>query len=250
VQHGAPSEDASIAFSPVSGDIYYAFDFTVVNPGSPITGGDYEYFALFKDDNFAFGARIDVVEANTPGNDFTVGISTSNSTADATWASDLSFDTVYRATVRYNQDTNIAQLWINANNSADTSILGTDEADPGIGITQFALRQSDSSLNEGVLIDNLVISQTFNETLSTNTNSFNLDQVSIYPNPTNSGFVTITTALDDTINVEVFDMLGKQVKKTVIQPNTNLDVSQLRSGIYIVRLEQNNATTTKKLVIR
>jgi fructose 1,6-bisphosphatase len=95
-----------------------------------------------------------------------------------------------------------------------------------------------------------VISQTFNETLSTNTNSFNLDQVSIYPNPTNSGFVTITTALDDTINVEVFDMLGKQVKKTVIQPNTNLDVSQLRSGIYIVRLEQNNATTTKKLVIR
>ncbi|WP_370390602.1 lamin tail domain-containing protein [uncultured Winogradskyella sp.] len=73
---------------------------------------------------------------------------------------------------------------------------------------------------------------------------------SLSPNPTNSGFVTITTALDDTINVEVFDMLGKQVKKAVIQPNTNLDVSQLRSGIYIVRLEQNNATTTKKLVIR
>lgn len=73
---------------------------------------------------------------------------------------------------------------------------------------------------------------------------------SLSPNPTNSGFVTITTALDDTINVEVFDMSGKQVKKAVIQPDTNLDVSNLRSGIYIVRLEQNNATTTKKLVIK
>ncbi|GAB4158756.1 MAG: hypothetical protein Tsb0033_12300 [Winogradskyella sp.] len=249
VQHGTPSEDASIAFSPVSGDIYYAFDFTVVNPGSPITGGDYEYFALFKDDNFAFGARIDVVEANTPGNDFTVGISTSNSTADATWASDLSFDTVYRATVRYNQDTNIAELWINANNSTDTSILGTDEADPGIGITQFALRQSDSSLNEGILIDNLVISQTFNETLSTNTNSFNLDQVSIYPNPTNTGRVTISSSNNDAMNVQVFDVLGKQVKNETLTNNT-LNVSDLNTGVYILKITQNNATTTKKLVIR
>lgn len=248
VQHGTPSEDASIAFIPVSGDIYYAFDFTVVNPGSPITGGDYEYFALLKDDNFAFGGRIDVVEANTPGNDFTVGISSSNSTADSVWATDLSFDTVYRATVRYNQDTNIAELWINANTSTDTSILGTDEADPGIGITQFALRQSDSSLNEGVLVDNLVISQTFNETLSVD-NSINLDQVSIYPNPTNTGSVTITSPNTDAMNVQVFDILGKQVKNETLTNNT-LNVSNLKSGVYILKITQNNATTTKKLVIK
>lgn len=248
VQHGAPSEDASIAFSPVSGDIYYAFDFTVVNPGSPITGGDYEYFALLKDDNFAFGARIDIVEANTPGNDFTVGISSSNSTADAVWATDFSFDTVYRATVRYNQDTNIAELWINANSSSDTSILGTDEADPGIAITQFALRQSDSSLNEGVLIDNLVISQTFNETLSVD-NSINLDQVSIYPNPTNTGKVTISSPNNEAITVQVFDVLGKQVKNEMLTNNT-LNVSDLNTGLYILKITQNNASTTKKLVIR
>ena len=69
-------------------------------------------------------------------------------------------------TVKYDQNQNIAQLWVNASSEADASILGDDEVDPGTSITQFGLRQSDSSQNEGILIDNLSISQTFNETLS------------------------------------------------------------------------------------
>ncbi|WP_299127468.1 T9SS type A sorting domain-containing protein [uncultured Winogradskyella sp.] len=247
VQHGTPSEDASIAFDAVAGDIYYAFDFTVVDPGAPIAGEDYEYFALLKDDAFAFAARLDIVEANTSGNDFTVGIASDESTADAIWATDLSFDTTYRATVRYNQDSNIAELWIDASSSSDTSILGEDRDDPGITITQFALRQSDSSLNESVLVDNLVVSSNFNETLSNN--EFNIiTDFKLYPNPTNKGFVTITSSNADNLNVEVFDILGKQVKNQTLS-NGRLDVSSLKTGVYIIKITQNNQTSTKKLVI-
>ncbi len=247
VQHGTPSEDASVAFNSVVGSIYYAFDFTV-NAAEPISGGDYEYFSVLKDDGYNYRGRLDIVNANTEGNDFTVGISTKGSTADTVWASDLSFGNTYRATVKFDQDTNIAQLWIDASSESDTSISGNDETDPGTTITQFGLRQSDSSVNESILVDNLNIAQTFNETLSTNSMSINTD-FSIYPNPSNVGYVNISSTESETIQANVYDILGKQVINAAIASG-RLDVSTLGTGVYIVKLTQGTATTTKKLIVQ
>ena len=248
VQHGVPSEDASVTFNSVTGDLYYAFDFTVNDPGGVITGGDYEYFAMFKDDAFIYKGRIFIVEANS-GGDFTVGISTSTAPADAVWATDLTFGVTYRATLRYSQDTNISQLWIDAATSSDISITGTDDADPGVAITQFALRQSDSSNNEGVLIDNLSIAQTFNETLSTKDFLTEINNLKVYPNPTSLGYVNISSKNNAKMSVRVFDILGKQVLNKTVSNNT-LDVSGLTSGMYIMKVSQDNAHVTKKLVIQ
>ena len=44
-------------------------------------------------------------------------------------------------------------------------------------------------------------------------------------------------------------MLGKQVKNQILTNNT-LDVSDLRAGVYIVNITQNNASITKKLVVK
>jgi len=247
VQHGTPSEDASVAFNSVVGSIYYAFDFTV-NAAEPISGGDYEYFSLLKDDGYNYRGRLDIVNANTEGNDFTVGISTKASTADTVWASDLSFGNTYRATVKFDQDTNIAQLWIDASSESDTSISGNDETDPGTTITQFGLRQSDSSVNESILVDNLNIAQTFNETLSTNSMSISTD-FSIYPNPSNVGYVNISSTESETIQANVYDILGKQVINAAVASG-RLDVSTLNTGVYIVKLTQGSATTTKKLIVQ
>ncbi|WP_452224938.1 lamin tail domain-containing protein [Lacinutrix chionoecetis] len=83
-------------------------------------------------------------------------------------------------------------------------------------------------------------------TLSVET--FNTTSFSIYPNPTNTGFVNITTTSNEAINVTVFDILGKQVLSQTI--NNRLNVSNLNAGVYILKLNQNGATTTKKLVIK
>ncbi|MBT8244830.1 MAG: T9SS type A sorting domain-containing protein [Winogradskyella sp.] len=249
VKHGSPSEDASIAFTPVAGDIYFGIDFTVQDPGSVISGGNYEYFAFFKDNSFGFSGRLSIVEANTPGNDFTVGIATDSSTEDAIWATDFSFGTTYRAVLRYNQSTNISELWIDAASDTDTSILGADLDDANARtISELGLRQSDSSQNEGVLVDNLLIGQTFIQVLSAN-NNFQIREFSIYPNPTNTGEITISSVNTAPITVTVFDMLGKQVKNETIS-NNKLNVSNLKSGIYLTKITQDGATSTKKLVIR
>ena len=71
----------------------------------------------------------------------------------------------------------------------------------------------------------------------------------IYPNPSNTGEVTITSANSADISIAVFDVLGKQFKNETFS-NNKLNVSNLRSGIYILRITQGNAETTKKLVIQ
>ena len=249
VQHGTPSEDVNLPFTTVSGVLYYAFDMTIPALATPIGDGgtDFEYFASFKDSGFGFTAQTDIV-APSSGGDYTVGISSDVNTADATWASDLAYDTTYRVTVKYDQDSNIAQLWVDASLESDTSILGADETDPGDTIASFALRQSDSSENEMILIDNLVISQTFAETLS-NEEFVSADLFKIFPNPTSLGFVNIKGLSNTDVSVAVYDILGKQVKNETLT-NNQLNVSNLNTGVYILKITQNNATITKKLVIR
>ena len=87
---------------------------------------------------------------------------------------------------------------------------------------------------------------TYGNTLSVD--SFTVSNFSLYPNPTNTGFVNITTTSSEKVNVNVFDILGKKVISQTLNNNT-LNVSDLNSGVYIVKLTQNGASTTKKLVI-
>lgn len=80
-------------------------------------------------------------------------------------------------------------------------------------------------------------------------NGFNASKFSLFPNPTNTGFVNITSNNDGDMSVEVFDILGKRVKNQTLT-NSTLNVSSLKAGVYILKITQNNATTTKKLVIK
>lgn len=75
-----------------------------------------------------------------------------------------------------------------------------------------------------------------------------IDGFSIYPNPSNSGVINITTRANQIKNVQIFDMLGKKVieKKTTATVN----ISALQAGIYIVKVTENNVSATKRLVVR
>ena len=239
VKHAAGSgKDLFMSIPAMSGAIYYAFDMSLVDPGTgPISGGDYEYFAIFKDNDYNYRARIDVVAPSATG-DYTLGISTKASIADITWASDLTYGQSYRVTVMYDQVANIAKLWVDASVETDTSITGVDETDPGTSITQFAFRQSTSSVNETIIIDNLNIGQTFNSTLSSDdwlqTLNFN-----IYPNPVQT---TLNfSGLNASVQASVFDMLGKLYIQTEV--TNTLDVSALKSGLYMVEIK--NETSSK-----
>lgn len=160
---GTPSEDANFVFTPppaMTDDVYFGFDFSVGDLGTPYVGTDNEYFIHFKDSGFNFAARVDIVAAGAMG-DFSVGLSSDGSTADVTWGTDLTYGVTYRAVVRYSQTNNQAQLWIDASTAGDTSILGADQPDPGDTVESIGLRQSGSSMDETVFVDGLVIGTEF-----------------------------------------------------------------------------------------
>jgi len=78
---------------------------------------------------------------------------------------------------------------------------------------------------------------------------FDTNNFSLHPNPAKSNFVNITSTGSGAIQANVFDILGKQVINATVA-NGRLDVSPLNTGVYIVKLTQGAATTTKKLIIQ
>ncbi|TWO33737.1 T9SS type A sorting domain-containing protein [Seonamhaeicola sediminis] len=71
----------------------------------------------------------------------------------------------------------------------------------------------------------------------------------LYPNPTDLGYVTILSKNNSKMDISVFDMIGKEVLRSAVTNNT-LNVSALNTGIYILRVSQDDATSTKRLVIK
>lgn len=86
-------------------------------------------------------------------------------------------------------------------------------------------------------------------TYTLSTRNFDTNDFKLYPNPTATGFIKIKSTNSGSIAVEVFDILGKRVLKQASLRNDTLDVSMLNTGVYILKITQDNATVTKKLVI-
>lgn len=74
-----------------------------------------------------------------------------------------------------------------------------------------------------------------------------LENVSIYPNPT-QGILNIANA--ETADIQVYDMLGRMIlSKVNISLNEQLNVSGLTVGAYFVTISKEGNTTTKKFVV-
>jgi hypothetical protein len=61
--------------------------------------------------------------------------------------------------------------------------------------------------------------------------------------------VNVTSTANGAKTVSVYDVLGKQIFNTAISSDT-LNVSELTSGVYIMKISQNGILSTKKLVIK
>lgn len=83
------------------------------------------------------------------------------------------------------------------------------------------------------------------QTLSTP--DFTINSISFYPNPVKRNTVFFNT--NETINVKVYDILGKLViQETISNNNTGLNVSNLNKGMYLVNISLGNQSMTKKLI--
>lgn len=72
-----------------------------------------------------------------------------------------------------------------------------------------------------------------------------------YPNPVTNNRFTISSLSSDKKQVSIYNVLGKRVLTTNFSgTKSNIDVSEMASGIYILKVTENGKIATKKLVIR
>lgn len=88
----------------------------------------------------------------------------------------------------------------------------------------------------------------FGKFATLNTKYFQIEGVTIYPNPTNNSW-NVFAKNEVITSIKVFNILGKRVLE--LQPNTlsvNLDASALMAGIYISKISTKAGSITKKLI--
>lgn len=98
-------------------------------------------------------------------------------------------------------------------------------------------------------MSNKMIMQAAKATTVLATNSFEkASKVKLYPNPS-TGIVKITT--ENEVKVQVIDVLGKIVyTNNAIANNTNIDLSNMQKGIYLVKVTGTDVNITEKLILK
>ncbi len=88
------------------------------------------------------------------------------------------------------------------------------------------------------------------ERMSVGTNEIKSD-LRVYPNPANNGTVYINADFEGSSTVEIYDLLGKRVLKTIeINKGENtINVQTLANGVYFLKFDVNGKTHSEKLMI-
>jgi hypothetical protein len=76
-----------------------------------------------------------------------------------------------------------------------------------------------------------------------------IEGLTFYPNPVTNGKIYISSKTNDEKQVTIFDVLGKKVFQSALT-SRELNISSLSAGVYIIKFETENASATRKLIVR
>ena len=76
-----------------------------------------------------------------------------------------------------------------------------------------------------------------------------IDGLNLYPNPVSNGKIYITSKSGENKDITIYDVLGKLVLQVVLSIK-ELNIASLAPGIYIIKVRENDATATRKLIIK
>lgn len=178
---------------------------------------------------------VNVTIANENANATSVDVALGAATA--TIGSDFTFTTPTTVTFPANSST------------TQTVVLGIiDDATPEAIETITLTLQNPTN---GAILGtdaNYVISIEDNEFVSIEEN--NLNSITMYPNPTSNGIITLKGITQGAVNVEVTNVIGQVVYTDLVNANAELNLSKLTKGSYLVTLFTKNDKVSKKLIIQ
>lgn len=76
-----------------------------------------------------------------------------------------------------------------------------------------------------------------------------IDGFKLYPNPVTNGKVYINTTENAPKKIFIFDVLGTKVLEATLL-GKELNLSDLNSGVYVLRVYEKDKVATRKLIIK
>ncbi|WKW47069.1 T9SS type A sorting domain-containing protein [Myroides sp. JBRI-B21084] len=242
-----------------SNTIYYSF-LVKVNNISAATDANGGYFGGFGDSTTAFGAT--VWTKRVDDNTFKFGSEVRTATAaGTTWTtSDYNVGETYLVVGSYTfvagADNDVAKLWINPTLGTTTEPTATIEdqwtANGDLSqILHFFLRQDSPAETPDLDIDELRIGTSWADVTpidnSASTKENSIEGLNIFPNPAND-VLNITSNSTAEKNVQLFDLTGKKVLD--VTTVSQINVSTLKAGIYVAKINEAGKTATRKVIIK
>ena len=254
VSFSGSGNDALVPFTDqTSGVVYVSFLMQVTSTSNITTYPALTYFGGFTKSTPSFLARLYL--NTTSATQYQIGI---DANAPATPpAPPLDSTTrnvgdVVLVIMSYDFSNSTLKAWINPSNLANfatttptlTSTAATAFADLG----GFFLRQDAPATTPTMTIDEIKIFN--NPTFLLGTAQFNeIAGFKVYPNPVLEGKLFIETSLNGDKLISIYDTLGKQVLTTTTS-NTQVNVDVLTSGMYFVKVVEENKTAYAKFIIK
>lgn len=243
--------DPVVDYTPTSsGTIYASFMLKVTAfDASPVDG----YFAVLRTDSGSYESRLWI--SPTSSTTYRIGLSNGGSlTQINTPTTDYALDETIFVVFNYDIDNNTVSAWVNPALGGSQPVAEITEASGSTGNTfsQFLIRQDSATETPSIVMDEVRIGTSWSDVASAtlSTNEFSSKSFKLYPNPTSTGSVNVISpnSSSEKIKVVVYDILGKQVISKTLT-SEKLNVSSLNTGVYVMKITQGKATSTKKLVI-
>jgi hypothetical protein len=92
---------------------------------------------------------------------------------------------------------------------------------------------------------NIIRKVTFSNVLATATFGENTDNMVLYPNP-GSDVIRIKSDANEDLNTKIYSLTGQLIVEGVYQPNQDINVSGLSSGLYLVQVNGLTIKFSKK----
>jgi len=206
-------------------------------------------------------------------NKFNIGLSKSNSGSDCVWSpTEFDFGTQHLIVISYENigdpvDTNqVANLWIDPVTSTQPAVTLTQNnpisAIDGItpvkitrsNIDRIKILQASSTSTPLLVIDEIRVANNFGEAVggasTLSIAKMNVSKFSVYPNPVTNGKLFISSASSSEKQVAIYSLLGQKVLQTITANNTEINVSKLAKGTYILNVTEDGKSESKKVMIK
>ena len=244
---GSGAESKTLFTNTTTGRINARMLISVTDISGITTDLNGSYFAILTDNASSItNARL-WVRKNGTQIQYGIGAATSDVVWDAALYATAS--TQYLV-LGYDFSNNTVFLCVNPTIGGTTASTATYTPTAAItGIGGFVFRQDSATSTPTVItIDELTIDSALNFTLA-NQSFSQIDGLKVYPNPVSNGVLHVESNLNSERTISLYNVLGKQVISTTTS-NTTINIANLNSGVYIVKITEGGKTATKKLVVK